>query len=457
MTKEDKQFYKKVAILVLPIAAQNLINTGISSIDVIMLGKVGEKVLSGASLGAQIQFIMSLILFGLTSGASVLMAQYWGKKDYHSIETVFGIAAKVAAVISVIFMVAAFCFPGQLMTLFTKDKEVIEQGAKYLRIVSLSYPVNALTMVYLNSMRNLQKVVIATVVYLASMITNIIVNGILIFGLFGAPEMGIVGASIGTLLARIVEFIIVVVYDQKINDVFRFRWEYLFRKNSDLWKDFLNYSAPVVANELMWGLGMSTMAAILGHMGSAATAANSVAQVGRNLATVVAFGVASAAAIMIGNTIGEGKTELARSYGKKFIGLSVVTGALGGVLILLLRPFILTTMELSDEARNTLSFMLLLMAFYVVAQAVNTTLIVGIFRGGGDTRFGFFLDVSIMWGVAIVGGALAAFVFNAPLFVVIAFLLCDEEIKIPISLLRYRTYKWLRNVTREEVSESKEG
>ncbi len=449
MTKEDKQFYKKVAILVLPIAAQNLINTGISSIDVIMLGKVGEKVLSGASLGAQIQFIMSLILFGLTSGASVLMAQYWGKKDYHSIETVFGIAAKVAAVISVIFMVTAFCFPAQLMTLFTKDKEVIAQGEKYLRIVSLSYPVNALTMVYLNSMRNLQKVVIATVVYLASMITNIVVNGILIFGLCGAPKMGIAGAAIGTLLARIVEFIIVVIYDQKLNDVFRFRWEYLSRKNLELWKDFLNYSAPVVANELMWGLGMSTMAAILGHMGSAATAANSVAQVGRNLATVVAFGVASAAAIMIGNTIGEGKTELARSYGKKFIGLSVVTGAFGGVLILLLRPLILSAMTLSTDAREALSFMLILMSVYVIAQAVNTTLIVGIFRGGGDTRFGFFLDVSIMWGVAILGGALAAFVFKAPLYVVIGFILCDEEIKVPISLLRYRTYKWLRNVTRE--------
>lgn len=450
MSREDKQFYHKVAVLVLPIAAQNLINTGISSIDVIMLGRVGEKVLSGASLGAQIQFIMSLILFGLTSGASVLMAQYWGKKDYHSIETVFGIAVKVAAVISVIFMLAAFCFPQQLMMLFTKDKEVIRQGTKYLRIVSLSYPFNALTMVYLNSMRNLQKVVIATVVYLISMITNIIVNGVLIFGLFGAPALGVVGAAIGTLLARVMEFVIVVIYDQKLNDVFCFHWEYLWRKSSALWKDFLTYSAPVVANELMWGLGMSTMAAILGHMGSAATAANSVAQVGRNLATVVAFGVASAAAIMIGNTIGEGRTQLAKRYGKKFIGLALITGVAGGALILVLRPVIVSAMTLSEDAKEALSFMLLLMAFYVVAQAVNTTLVVGIFRGGGDTRFGFFLDVSIMWGIGILGGALAAFVFHANVFVVIAFLLCDEEIKVPVTLLRYRTYRWLNNVTREQ-------
>lgn len=449
MTKENKQFYHKVAVLVLPIAAQNLINTGISSIDVIMLGKVGEKVLSGASLGAQIHFIMCLILFGLTSGASVLMAQYWGKKDYHSIETVFGIAAKLAAVISLLFMLVTFFVPERLMMLFTNDKEVIEQGTRYLRIVCLSYPVNALTMVYLNSMRNLEKVVIATVVYLMSMLTNIFVNAILIFGMFGAPVMGIAGAAIGTLLARIVEFIIVFIYDRKMNDVFQFHWEYLFRKNKLLWKDFLQYSTPVVANELMWGLGMSTMAAILGHMGSEATAANSVAQVGRNLATVIAFGVASAASIMTGNVIGEGKLDLAKRYGRKFIGLSIITGIFGGVVILLIRPVLLSTMTLSEIAKQDLSFMLLLMALYVVAQSLNTTLVVGIFRGGGDTRFGFFLDVSIMWGIGILCGALAAFVFHTSVYVVILFLLCDEEIKVPITLLRYRTYRWLRNVTRE--------
>lgn len=449
MTQEDKQFYHKVAVLVLPIAAQNLINTGISSIDVIMLGKVGEKILSGASLGAQIHFIMCLILFGLTSGASVLMAQYWGKKDYHSIETVFGIAVKLTAIISLLFMLVTLCVPQRLMMLFTNDKEVIVQGTRYLRIVCLSYPVNALTMVYLNSMRNLEKVVIATVVYLISMFTNVIINAVLIFGMFGAPAMGIAGAAIGTLLARIVEFIIVLVYDRKINDVFQFHWEYLFRNNKLLWKDFLNYSAPVVANELMWGLGMSTMAAILGHMGSEATAANSVAQVGRNLATVIAFGVASAAAIMTGNIIGEGNIELAKKYGKKFIGLSIMTGVFGGVVILLIRPLLLSTMTLSEIAKQDLSFMLLLMALYVVAQSFNTTLVVGIFRGGGDTRFGFFLDVSIMWGIGILGGALAAFVFHTSVYLVILFLLCDEEIKVPITILRYRTYRWLRNVTRD--------
>lgn len=449
MTQESKQFYQKVAVLVLPIAAQNLINTGISSVDVIMLGKVGEKVLSGASLGAQVQFIMSLILFGLTSGASVLMAQYWGKKDVYAFETVFGIVAKLSFAIGILFTVVTFCFPSQLMSLFSNDAEVIAQGSNYLRIVCWSYTLNVLTMVYLNSMRNLQKVLIATVVYFMSLITNIVVNMLLIFGVAGFPKLGITGAAIGTVFARAIEFIIVLIYDRKINDVFHFRFEYLRRKNTVLWKDFLQYSAPVVANELMWGLGMSTMAAILGHMGSAATAANSVAQVARNLATVIAFGVASSSAIIIGNTIGEGDTALAKRHGKRFIFLSLVTGMLGCLVILAVRPVLLNKMVLSSQAQTYLSFMLFFMSVYVIAQSLNTTLVVGIFRSGGDTRFGFFLDVGIMWGIGILGAALSAFVFRSSVFVVIAFLLCDEEIKVPVVLLRYRTYRWLRNVTKE--------
>lgn len=448
MTEEKKYFYHKVLVLVLPMALQNLINTGISSVDVIMLGRVGEKVLSGASLGAQVHFVMSLILFGITSGASVLMAQYWGKRDMYRIETIFGMAMKLTMLLGLLFFAVTFLFPAQIMHLFSNDPEVIRQGVWYLRIVCFSYPINALTMVYLNGMRNLEKVVIATVVYICSLITNVVVNWLLIFGLFGIPAMGIRGAAIGTVTARAVEFLIVIVYDRKYNDVFQFKPEMLFRKDPLLWKDFGKYSTPVVANELMWGLGMSTMAAIMGHMGSAVTAANSVAQVCRNLATVISFGIASASAIMIGSTIGEGDMERAKRYGHRFIFLSIVTGLFGCFVILLIRPILLNTMVLSADAHRNLSFMLIVMAFYVIAQAYNTTLVVGIFRSGGDTSFGFFLDVTFMWGVAILLGALSAFVFHASVYVVIAILLCDEFVKLPITTWRYRSYRWLKNVTR---------
>lgn len=448
MTQESKNFYKKTLTLVVPMAVQNLINVGISSIDVIMLGKVGEKVLSGASLGAQVQFIMGLLLFGVTSGAAVLMAQYWGKRDMRSIETVFALAVKMAFAAGVLFTVVTFIMPQVLMSLFTNDSEVKANGVLYLRIVCFSYIPNALTMVYLNSMRSMEKVIIGSVTYFSSLITNIVVNAILIFGYFGLPKMGIMGAAIGTVAARLVEFIIVVIYDRKINDVFQFHFSHLWIKNKELVHDFLKISSPVIANELMWGLGLSTMTAILGHLGSAATAANSVAQVCRNLATVVAFGVASAAAVMIGKAIGEGSKELAREYGGRFIKITITAGIAGSIIILCVRPVVLSVLSLSDDARQLLSVMLFIMAYYVIAQAYNTTLIVGIFRGGGDTKFGFFLDMTFMWGVSILFGFIAAFVLELPAVVVAFILYFDEVIKIPVSTLRYKSYKWLNDITR---------
>lgn len=445
---EKKQFYRAVLTLLIPMALQNLINVGISSVDVIMLGRVGEKVLSGASLGSQVQFIMSLILFGLTSGASVLIAQYWGKGDKDSIATVFGMAMKTAALVGIFFAVITECMPKRIMMIFTDDAEVILQGVRYLRIVALSYTVSAITMVYLNTMRGMERVAIATVTYLISMITNIVGNSFFIFGLGSFPEMGVAGAAIGTLLARIAELVVVIFYNWKKNEVLAFRFSFLFRRDSLLFRDFVKYSIPVIFNELMWGAGVSTIAAILGHMGSSAVAANSVAQVVRQLATVVAFGVSSTTAILIGKAIGEGKLETAKEYGKRFRKLSIITGIAGAVVVLLARPIVMTAFTLSEESRYYLGVMMLVMSYFVIGQSYNTTLVVGIFRGGGDTLFGLILDVSIMWGISIAFGAVGAFFldFSVPLVYII--LLSDEVIKIPITTWRYRTYRWLQNVTR---------
>lgn len=445
---EKKLFYRTVFALLIPMALQNLINVGISSIDVIMLGRVGEKVLSGASLGSQVQFIMSLILFGLTSGSSVLIAQYWGKGDKDSIATVFGMAMKMAALVGIFFMVFTEWMPDKIMKIFTNDTEVIAQGVLYLRIVAVSYAISAVTMVYLNTMRGMERVAVATVTYLISMVTNIVVNGLLIFGLFFFPKMGVEGAAIGTLLARIAELLVVIFYNWKKNDVLAFRISFLFRKDKLLFRDFLKYSVPVVFNELMWGAGVSMIAAILGHMGSSAVAANSVAQVVRQLATVVAFGVSSTTAILIGKVIGEGKLDMAKEYGRRFRRLSIITGLVGAAVVLLARPIVMQAFTLSEEARGYLGIMMLIMSYFVVGQSYNTTLIVGIFRGGGDTLFGLILDVSVMWGISILFGAVGAFVFRLSVPLVYMILLSDEVIKIPITTWRYRTYRWLQDVTR---------
>lgn len=342
--------------------------------------------LSAASLGSQINFIMSLLLFGIMSGASVLIAQYWGRKNMEAIEKVFGMAMKVSACVGVFFMVVTMAVPGYLMQIFTNDAKVISYGAEYLRIVCLSYLIIPLTMAYLNTMRSMESVVIASVVYLSSMMVNIVVNALLIFGLFGFPVLGIKGAAIGTVLARMAEVLIIVVYDRKFNHILRFQWSYLLKKDAGLWKDFVKYSLPVMANELFWGAGVSSISAVPGHMGSA--------------------------------------------------------------VVLIARPIAISALALMPGAQKYFSFMMYIMSYFVIGQSVNSTVVVGICRSGGDTKFGLFLDLIFMWCVAIAGGILAAFVLNLGVYVTYIVLLSDEVMKLPITLWRYRTKKWLCDVTR---------
>lgn len=444
---ETRSFYKSVFLLVIPMALQNLINVAVTSADVVMLGKVGETVLSASSLAGQINFILTLFLFGLTSGAAVLTAQYWGKKDTRTIEKVIGIALRFSLIMAALVTVLVQACPELVMRIFTSEQPVIDEGVKYLRIVSISYLFMAVTLIYLNIMRSVERVIISTVVFLISLITNIAVNAVLIFGMFGAPKLGIVGAAIGTVIARGVELIIVLVYARRNQEV-RFRFSDLFVRDPLLFRDFLRYSIPVTANELMWGAGISMNSVVIGHLGSAAVAANSVAQVTRQLATVVAFGIANAAAIMIGKAIGQDDKERARDYGRRFVGLTIAAGLVGSAVILIVRPIVMSVMNLTPIARDYLSVLMFIMSYYVLTQAYNTTMVVGIFRAGGDTKFGLFLDVATMWGGSILLGAVCAFVLHWSIPAVYVVLMCDEVIKVPFTTWRYKSMQWLRNVTR---------
>ena len=438
-------FYKTVIGLVVPMALQNLINVGVTAADVVMLGAVGETALSGASLAGQVQYIMTLFLFGLTSGATVLTAQYWGKGDRRTIEKILGMT------VTALFTVAALAVPDLLMKIFTADPAVIAEGVKYLRIVAFTYIMIGVTQAYLYVMRSVERVVVATVVYLCSLLCNIVMNSIFIFGLFGLPAMGVSGAALGTLCARILEVILTAGYARLFNKEIKLRPKYILHTDKVLFRDFMKYALPVVANEIMWGMGTAANTAILGHLGSAAVAANSVAQVARQLATVVSFGLSSAAAIYLGKTIGEHKLEHARAYAKRFVLLSIVMGAAGGLVILAASGPTAAALSLSGTAKGYLRIMFYVMSYFVVGQAFNTTMVVGIFRSGGDTRFGLILDVGTMWGCSILLGFIAAFVFHLSVPVVYVILMSDEIIKIPITLWRYRSFRWLKDVTRAEA------
>jgi len=444
---DNRSFYKKVIILVIPMALQNLINVGVMAADVIMLGKVGEIALSGASLGGQVSFVLNLIMFGLASGASVLTAQYWGKGDTESIEKILGIALKFALLCGLLFSFITIAFPTQMMSIFTNDLEIIEEGSKYLAIIALTYPLSCISMTYLNIMRSVERVLISTLVYGSSLMLNIVINAVLIFGLFGAPKLGIVGAAIGTLCARLLEIVIVSIYASKINKAVRVRMSYIIHKDASLFQDFLKYSGPVILNELLWGMGYSANAAIVGRLGSSAVAANSVAHVTRQLAMVVVFGIANATAIMIGKAIGENNLEMAEAYGKKFTKLALIGGVMGGGVIFLIRPFIASGMGFTGQTEEYMMVFMGFMSIYVIFQGLNCTWIVGAFRAGGDIRYGLFLDIGFLWGGSILLGSIAAFVFHLDVRVVYAILLMDEVFKLPFSYRRFKKKKWLTNIT----------
>ncbi len=450
MDQEKKRFYKMVVALVLPMALQNLINVGVTSADVIMLGKVGETALSASSLGGQVYFILNLIFFGLTSGAAVLTAQYWGRQDKKTIERVLGISLRIAIVVGILFTAAAEIMPASLMRIFTNDEEIIQAGVSYLRIVAVSYLFTAVTMVYLNIMRSVEKVVIATVVYSISLVVNVILNAVFIFGLLGMPRMGVAGAALATTIARFVELLIVIWHNNR-NQVVRLRLKNVFYREKALMKDFGLYVMPVLVNELLWGSGMATISAILGHMGSAAVAANSVVQVTRQLAMVVSFGVAGATAVVLGKTIGEGKEDLAKIYARRFVRLSFILGLCGGAVVLGVSPVARHFLALTPQASEYLKYMMYIMSYFCVGQSINTVLVVGVFRSGGDTRFGLILDGAALWGGSILFGAVAAFVWKFSVPLTFVFLASDEILKLPFSFWRYKSLKWLKNITREQT------
>ena len=446
---EKRQFYKMVFALVLPIALQNLINVGVTAADVIMLGMVGETALSAGSLANQVSFILNLLMFGMSSGAAVLTAQYWGKKDTATIEKVLGISMRLAIVAGLVFMAAALLIPRQLMLIFTQEEEIIAAGIPYLRIVAFSYLLMAVNMTYLNLMRSVERVLIGMITYAVPLGVNVVLNAIFIFGLFGCPAMGTAGAALGTTLARVTEFIIILIYNKKFNDILNIRLNLLAVKDRQLTRDFIRYASPVIMNELAWGCGMAMLSAMMGHLGSAAVAAHSVTQTSRQLAMVVSMGLAGAAAIVLGKTIGEGNEKLARIQAGRFVKMAAILGVAGSLFILaIVRPAVLHFMVMTPQASRYLGYMMFILAYFCFFQSLGTIFIVGIFRAGGDTRVGLALDLTGLWGCAVFLGSIAAFLLKWPVpavYVVISF---DEIVKLPFSVKRYLSGKWLKNITR---------
>lgn len=446
---ESKSFYKALFHVVGPIAIQNFISAAVNSADVLMLSYVNQTSIAAVSLAGNVMFILMMVAIGLSSGLTMLSAQYWGIKDYDSIRTLHGITLRICSSVGLIFSVAAFFIPKFLMLIFTRDENLIEVGASYLRAISISYVCFSISQVFQAGFKSIERVKIVTVITVTALSLNIFLNAVFIFGLFGAPKLGAMGVGLATSISRIVELVFCIIYAYLQKDV-KFRFSNLFRFNKILSADFIRYSLPALGNEFVWGTAFSMYSVILGHLGEDIVAANSVVNVLRNLCSALCFGMAYGGAVVLGKSMGSGDMGLAERNAKRLFRSTVFTGILAGVMVVLFKPVLpFIAKDLTPLAEWYRNYLVYINAFSVAAAATNTVMICGIFRAGGDSKFGFIMDSIFMWGVSVPLGLLSAFVFKLPPLAVYLILYLDEFEKMPAIFIRYFKKKWLKNITRE--------
>ena len=447
------EFYDKLKKLTLPIAFQSLMLAAVAAADALMLGRVEQNQMTAVSLATQIQFVQNMFVMAATAAGAILGAQYWGKGDRITLQKLFNLMLRWSGLISLLFFAACEIIPEVLMHLFSHDDIIISIGSGYLRIAGFSYLMTGISQCYLTTMKVTDHVGPCAWISSSAVVLNILLNAVFIFGLLGMPEMEARGAALATTLARAAELAMCIILSAGEKYV-RPAWGRLFERQRELSRDFRKQCLPLLGGGLFWGVGFTSYTAIMGHMGTDAAAANSIAAVVRDLICCVCNGVASAAGIMVGNELGAGNLEKGKAYGIKLKNISFVIGFASTAVVLALTPLVTRMVILTEEAQSHLTGMMIIMAVYMIGRCVNTVTINGVLDGGGDTVFDMYSLAVCMWGIAIPLALLGAFVFNWPVLLVYACTCLDEVGKIPWVMYRFRKYKWVKNLTRATEPES---
>ena len=450
--KDD--FYPQIFKLAVPIIIQNLLSAAVNSADVIMLNYVGQSSISAVSLAANYSNVLFMVYYGLGTGASLLCSQYYGKKDLNAIHAVEGIALRFSLIISALVALVAFTMPQYMMQLFTRDPELIRIGSSYLRIMGITYICWGISEIYLSILRSIGRVTISMALNMLAFILNIFLNATFIFGLFGMPKLGATGVAIATATSRVIQLTACVIVSFLSKNV-KLNPAYMFIRSKLLFHDFLRLSLPALGNDLSWSVAFSMYSVILGHLGTDAVAANSLVVVVRNIGSVFCFAIASAGTILLGKIMGQGDLDKSKVYASRMLKLTVISGVIGGVIVLAITPFVMKFASLNNTAMHYLKYMLLINTYYIMGSAVNTALIAGVFRAGGDTKFGLICDTIDMWVYAVPLGFFAAFVLKLPVLWVYFLLCTDEFVKWPWVFHHYRQGKWAQNITRDNLFEDK--
>lgn len=449
---KEKPFYRWFFSLTLMIAFQNLIVFSVNLADNIMLGAYHETSLSGVALVNQIQFLLQMIIMGVGEGMIVLAAQYWGRNDTAAIRRITAIGMRVGLAAALLLWAAVFFFPRQCLSLLSNDNAILDEGVRYLKIICFSYPLFAVTNILLASLRSVETVRIGFIVSASTLVINVFLNALLIFGNLGMPRLGVRGAAIATLTARAVEVAIVLLYVFRLDNKLRLRLSDLFQRlgrgAGHLVRDYVKTGSPVIVSNALWGVAMAVQTAILGRLGQPVIAANSIATTVFQVLTVVSYGAASASSIIIGKSIGEGKSEQIKQYTVTMQILFLLIGLFTGTGLFLFRDFILNFYSVTEQTRVIAMQFMGILSVTVCGTTYQVSVLTGIVRGGGDTRFVLFNDMLFMWGLVIPSAALSAFVFHFPPTAVFICLKIDQLLKCIVAAIKVNRYHWIKQLTR---------
>ena len=442
----EKEFYKNVAKIAVPIALQGLITTGVNMMDTIMIGTVGETQLSAVSLANQFINIFHIFCMGIGMGASVLVARYYGMKDKPALKKTVAIMLRLCLAMATLFCVATILIPEHIMKIYTSETDIISNGVKYLNWSVVTYFLLGLSLTCTIVLRNVGMVKIPLYTSIGAFFVNIGANYAFIFGKLGAPEMGVAGAAVGTLIARIFEFSVICGYLFLKDKEIGFRVKDIFKPVGNLWKEYIRISIPVLISDGILALGNNSIAMVIGRLGGAFVAANAVTAVTQQLSSVMIQGFSQAGAIVTGYTLGEGDREKAYNQGYAFLGMGVVFGLLAAGIVMLISEPMIRAYSLSEETQVIARQLMLSISIIIVFQATNSIMTKGVLRGGGDTKMLMVADNVFLWVASLPLGIIAGLLLHLPAFWIYFFLKLDQVLKAIWCVIRLRSGKWIKKI-----------
>lgn len=434
-------------MLALPIALQQLITFAVGFTDNLMVGSLGDTAISGVYMGNQIQILLQFVMGGIGGALGILSAQYWGIKDLDSIKTILAIACRFALCVGLVLSVIAISIPSELINLFTNDEAVIAEGASYLRVISCSYVFFCFSQILVAAMRSIEKANVGMVLSFITLITNFTLNNIFIFGRFGLPALGAKGAALGTLISRIIEFILIFIYVTRFDKKLGMKVKDFLRTNKNLVKDFIRYGLPVVFGDVVWSINVLSQSAILGHLSAQAITAVSIASMLHNIAYIWVLALGLAIAILTSKTVGAGKFELMKEYAKTIQIMMIIVGLLTGLILFIIKGPFLSLYSVSDEAAVIANQMMSVLCITIIGSSYQAPCLSGLVKAGGDTGFVFKNDSIFVFCVVLPAG-LFSMLLGAPAWVVFACLKLDQILKCIVAVVKINSFNWMKNLTR---------